>query len=306
MQTIKTENLTWVDVKAPSKEDVKWLGEKFFLHPLVQKEILPPLDYPKIENFDDYFFIVLFYPFFDKETCQNIPFEIDIIVSKNYIITFHDKDIVPLRKIFIKCNLYKNIRDKIFKEDTGLLLYSIIQEILDACFPKMKHIKQNIEEIEKTIYQKESKKYKKTAMQIALVKRDIIGLQQIIELQKMVLQELAKESKKMFSQNLIPYFNRLINTHNYINSILNVHRKTFSALNSTNQSILTNRTNEIVKILTMASIIVLPLSVVASILGMNTKYLPIVGLKGDFWIVLAIMATGILGLIGFFKAKKWI
>ena len=60
MQIIKTEKLTWVDVNAPTEEDVKWLGEKFQFHPLVRKEILPPLDYPKIENFDDYFFIVLF------------------------------------------------------------------------------------------------------------------------------------------------------------------------------------------------------------------------------------------------------
>lgn len=306
MQTIKTENLTWVDVNNPNEEDVKWLGEKFQLHSLVLKEILPPLDYPKIENFGDYFFIVLHYPFFNRETCQNVPLELDIVVAKNYIITFHEKDIVPLRKIFIKCNLYEGIRNKIFKQDTGYLLYSIIQEIFDACFPKMAHIKQNLENIEKIIYQKDYQKYKKATAQIAFAKRDIIGFQQIIELQKMILKELAQESKKIFSPNLVPYFNRLINTHSYINSILTVHNKTLSALDSTNQFILSNRTNEIVKVLTIYSVIILPLSVIANIFGMNTDYLPIIGIKGDFWLIIAIMITSIFGLLGFFKIKKWI
>jgi magnesium transporter len=307
MQTIKTEKLTWVDVNAPTEEDVKCLKEKFQFHPLVRKEILPPLDYPKIENFGDYFFIVLFYPFYDRETCQNIPLELDIIVAKNYIITFHDKDIVPLRKIFIKCNLYENIREKIFKEDTGTLLYSIIQEILDAYIPKISHIKQNLKEIEEAIYEKKYEKDTKTATQIALAKRDIISFQQIIELQKIILIKLVEESKKLFSSNfVVPYFNRLISTHNYINSILTVHRKTLNALNSTNQSIITNKTNEIIKILTIFSVVVLPVSLIANIFGMNTSYFPIVGNKGDFWIIISIITAGMLGLLGFFKIKKWI
>jgi len=310
MQIIKTEKLTWVDVNAPTEEDVKWLGEKFQFHPLVRKEILPPLDYPKIENFDDYFFIVLFYPFYNKEICQNIPLELDIIVAKNYIITFHDKDIVPLRKIFIKCNLYENIREKIFKEYTGTLLYSIIQEILDAYFPKISHIKQNLKEIEEAIYEKEYKKNTKIATKIALIKRDIISFQQIIELQKIILIKLIEESKKLFSsessESIAPYFNRLVTTHNYVNSILTVHYKTLNALNSTYQSIITNRTNEIVKILTIFSVIILPASLLINIFGMNTKHLPIVGINGDFWIIIGIAATGILGLLGFFKMKKWI
>ena len=141
MQTIKTKKITWIEIKKPKNEDIDWLKKKFDLHPLVLKELLPPLDYPRIENFGDYLYIVLFYPFFDRKTFQTIPFELDIIVSKSYIVTSHYKDIVPLKAVFDKCNLYEDLRKEYTDEGTGGLLYQIIRGILEACFPKLGHIK---------------------------------------------------------------------------------------------------------------------------------------------------------------------
>jgi len=303
MQTIKTKNLTWVEIKNPTEEDIEWLKKKFNLHPLVLKDLLPPLDYPKIENFGDYLYIVLFYPFFNRKTFQMIPFELDIIVSKNYIITSHYKDIVPLKAIFDKFNLYEDIKKEYAKEGTGGLLYRIIREILSACFPKLGHIKQDIDDVEKAIYRKE---YKKTTTKISLVKRDIIGFQRIIESQKLVLRNLAKESNDFFPKKLTPYFRNLLNIYEQINSILTTNRKTLEALNSTNQSFLTNRTNEIIKILTIFSVIVFPLTLLAAVFGMNTNYLPFVGSQNDFWIIIGIMMVATIGMLFFFKFKKWV
>ena len=303
MNIIKTKNLIWVDIKQPDQKDIEWLKKKFNLHPLVLKELLPPLDYPKIEDFGDYLYIVLFYPFFNKKTSQTIPFELDIIVSKNYIITSHYKDIVPLKAIFYKCNLYEDIKKEYTKEGPGELLYRIIQKILEACFPKLGHIKQNIDEIEKAIYQK---KYKKTAGEISLVKRDIIGFERIIESQKLIPRNLAKEPREFFSKKLVPYFNNLVNIYEQINGILITNRKTLEALDSTNNSFLTTKTNEIIKILTIFSVIVFPLTLLASIFGMNTSYLPFIGSKVDFWIILGMMLAATIGMLTFFKFKKWI
>jgi len=303
MQIIKWKNLTWVEIKKPTKEDINWLKEKFDLHPLVLKELLPPLDYPKIETFGDYLFIVLFYPFFDRKDFHTVPLELDIIVSKDYIITSHYKDIVPLKAIFDKCNLYPEERENYFKEGTGYLLYAIIQETLNACFPKLGHIKENIDQIEEAIYHK---KYKETVTKISLVKRDIIGFQRTIESQNWVLKELPNKAQGFFSKKLIPYFHNLVSLQNQVYSILITNRKVLSALDSTNQALLTTRTNEIIKILTVFSVIVFPLTLLAAIFGMNTSYLPFVGQKGDFWIIVSIMALGTIGMLAVFKIKKWI
>ena len=303
MNIIQSKKLTWVDVKNPKQEDIEELKKTFNLHPLILKELLPPLNHPKVENFGDYLYIVLFYPFFDKKTYKTIPFELDIIISKDYIITSYYKDIVPLKAIFDKCNLYEDEKEKYMDSGAEELLYVIIREIFNACFPKLDHIKQNIDGVEEKIYRKE---YEKVVNQISLVKRDIIGFQRIIEPQELTLNNLTIESAKIFSKKVLPYFHSLVNLYNRVNDILSNHSKTLDALDSTNESLLTNRTNDIIKLLTIFSVIVFPLTLMASIFGMNTNYLPLVGVKYDFWIIFGIMLLGGGVMLTFFKSKKWL
>lgn len=302
MQIIKAESLSWIDIKEPENGDLAWLKENFELHPLVLKELLPPLDHPKIENFGDYLFIVLFYPFFDRTTSSTVPLEVDFIVSKNYLVTNHYKNIVPLKAIFDKCNLYEEEREE-YMENSAYLLYKIVNEILNACFPKLRHIKQNIDNVEKQIYKSG---YKEAVHQISLIKRDIIGFKRTIELQKLVLKNLVNQIEEIFGKKFIPYFHNLFSTHERINGILLTYDENLKALDSTNQSLLTTRTNEIVKLLTIFSVIVFPLTLLAAIFGMNTTYLPLVGKQGDFWIICAIMVVATCFMLAFFKKKQWL
>jgi magnesium transporter len=302
-QIIRWKNLTWVEIKKPEEEDIKWLREKFNLHPLVLKELLPDLDYPKVEVFDDYLFVVVFYPFFDRKDFHTIPLELDIIVSKDYIITTHSKDIVPLKAIFDKCNLYEEERARYCGEGTGYLLYTILQGILNACFPKLSHIKENIDKIEEAIYQK---KYRETVNKISLVKRDIIGFQRTIESQNWVMKELPEIAKDFFGKGIVPYFHNIANLQDQVYRILLTNKKVLSALDATNEALLTTRINEIIKVLTVFSVIVFPLTLLAAIFGMNTSYLPFVGSRYDFWIIMGIMVVGTIGMLFYFKAKKWI
>lgn len=303
MRKIKFKKLTWIDIKAPTQEDLQWVKENFKLHPLVLKELLPHIDYPKIEKYDDYLFIVLFYPFFDKETFRTIPFELDIIISKKYIITSHYKDIVPLQAIFNKCNLYDDLKEEYSDEGTGELLYRIIREILLACLPKLGHIKQNIDKVEQHIFQKEQRK---SVNEISLIQRDIIGFQRIIQPQQLVLKNLAEESEKFFGKKFVPYFNNILNLYEQIKNLIDTRAQTLAALEQTNQSLLTTRTNEIIRLLTIFSVIVFPLTLLAALFGMNTVHLPIVGMKYDFWIISGIMLLGALVMLWLFKRKKWL
>ena len=303
MQVIKTKKLTWIDIKNPSKKDLEWLRRNYNLHPLVLEQLLPDLDYPRVENFGDYIFLVLFYPFFERTTFQTIPFELDIIVSKKYIITAHPKDIVPLKAIFDKCNLYEEERDKYTKNGPGGLLYFIIEELLNAYFPKLKHIKQNIDKIERLIYEKE---YQKAVREISLVRRDLIGFQRIVESQRLAFKTLAEDEQTFFEKKLRPYFNELWRLHNQIEHIVLTNQKTLDALSVTNESLLTNWTNKIIKTLTIFSVIVFPLTLLAAVFGMNTSYLPFVGRTDDFWIITGIMAAGTTLMLLIFKLKKWI
>ncbi|MCL5011015.1 MAG: magnesium transporter CorA family protein [Patescibacteria group bacterium] len=303
MNIIRTKNLTWIDIKDPAKEDLQSLKQNYDLHPLVLKEILPRLDYPKMENFSDYLFLVIFYPFFDKETSSTVPFELDIIVGKDFIITNHYRDIMPLSALFHKCNLYPEQMQELCAEGPGGLLYRIVNEIMLACFPKLSHIKQNIDEIEKIIFKKQNK----TAVsQISLVKRDLIGFERIIEPQKLVLQNLVQECKTFFPSHLLPYFHNLNNTYEQVRSILETNKNTLSAMETTSQSLIDTHTNEIMKALTVFLVLMYPFSLVADIFSMNGQFLQWTASPQDFWKVYGLMFMGFVTILIVFKKKKWL
>lgn len=303
MQIIEGEKLTWIELQKPTQADIEWIGEKFKLHPLVLKELLPPLDQPKLEEFDDYLFIVLFYPFFNPETQETIPLELDIIAGKDYLITNHYRSIVPLKAIFDRCNIFEDVRKQYTDEGPAELVYRIINEVLLACFPKLTSIGKKIDSIEKEVF---AGYYKKAVKDIAFLQRDIIDFGRIMAPQRLALEKLPQAIKALFGKKPLPYFHALLGSYERIRTILQTHQETLSSLDSTNQSLLSTRTNEIIKLLTIFSVIVFPLTLLAGIFGMNTKYLPFVGWPGDFWIITGIMAIGVIIMIAFFKKKKWI
>jgi magnesium transporter len=303
MYTIKFDNFTWIDLKNPQPQDATWLQSQFRLHPLVLKELLPPLDHPKIENFGDYLSLVIFYPFFDKKNYCTLPLELDIIIGQNFIVTSHYQDIVPLKAIFDQCNLYEEVRKECSKNGPVEILYRVLREIMLACFPKLNHIKKNIEGIEELIYQGS---YQKAVAQISLVRRDIIGFQKIMEPQYLVFKNLAQEAENTFNKDLIPYFHSLLNLYDQAKNMLEMNDRTLSSLDSTNQSLLSTRTNEIIKWLTILSVIVYPFTLVSDILSMNGQYLNWSASPETFWPIFLGMFSGSALILIFFKRKKWV
>jgi magnesium transporter len=300
---IKFPTFDWIDIKNPTVEDCDFLTASFHLHPLVAKEILPQLDHPKVENFGNYISLVIFYPFFDKKSFCTVPFELDIIAGRDFIITNHYQDLVPLKIIFDQCNLYEETRYEYSRGGPGEVLYRVLREILMACFPKLNHIGRNIEEIESLIYKGE---YRQAVGRISLARRDIIGFQRIMQPQHLVMKNLAREAEVFFRKELLPYFHSLITLQEQVNAILETNDRVLSSLESTNQSLLNDRINNIIKVLTIFSVIVFPLMLFPSLFSMNISSLPLSSHPKGFLLVLGLMLAGCLTAIAVFKRKKWI
>ncbi|MDD5750049.1 MAG: CorA family divalent cation transporter [Candidatus Pacebacteria bacterium] len=303
LNVIRAKHTTWVDIKGPTEKDLEWLEGNFTFHPLVLKELMPQLDYPKIEQFGRYLFLVLFYPFYDARNFRTVPLELDIIVAKNYIITNHYKDIVPLKAIFDKCNLYEDIREEYTKKGTHDLLYRIVNEVLQASFPKLSHIKQNLDELESAIY---SEQYKESVQRISLIRRDIIGFQRIIEPQGLVLNSLIEKADSFFDIEITPYLHSLLNSHNQINTILKTQTKTLDALDATNQSLIDTRTNTIMKALTIFLVLLYPFSFFSDIFSMTGQFLKFTLQPRYFWLVYGVMFAGFFTILAVLKKKKWL
>jgi magnesium transporter len=300
---VKGPKVTWVDIQNPTREDIQYLQENFRLHPLVLDEIIPPSWRTKVDVYPNYLFAIVYYPVYNKIKKETRPRELDIIITRDVIITSHYNSIVPVKSLFDAINMYQDAKNEFLNQGTGHLLYYILNEFWESCLLKLSRINRKLDDVEKAIFEG---KEKEMLYEISVVKADIIDFWRIIGPQGDVLESLRKEGTKFFGEEMEHYFSHLIGDWSQAKNDLATYRETIRALEETNNSLLTNKTNEIVKLLTFFSVIVFPLTLLAAIFGMNTEYLPFVGRSGDFWIITGIMATGVIAMIGFFRHKKWL
>tara|TARA_Y100000310_G_scaffold341849_1_gene442450 strand:- start:7060 stop:7974 length:915 start_codon:yes stop_codon:yes gene_type:complete len=300
---IEYQGVTWVDIQNPTKEDVEYLRKNFEFHPLVLDRVLPPSWSTTVEHFTSHLFLALFFPIYSKERKETRPRELDIIVTKNILVTAHYNSILPLKSLFDSCNLYEESKKKYMRQDAGLLLYNLLHKIWEDAGAKVSKIEKKLTRIEESIFEGREREM---LSEISFVKADIINFWRIVRPQKGIVTSLKDITPEFFQKEYLPYFSHLRNHWARTMSTLITAKETIVSLEETNNALLTDKTNQIVKLLTIFAVIVFPLTLISSIFGMNTKVLPLVGLPGDFWIITAIMAVGTLFMIAFFKKKRWL
>jgi magnesium transporter len=303
MQIIKHNNLIWVDINNPDKKDIDYLKENFLFNSFTLNELQMPTVRPKVEEYDKYLFMVLHFPIFIKRQKRTFSREIDILITDNAVVTIHYEGVEPLQMLIDKCSLKGVEKEKIMGRTAGYLMYQIIEELFDFSFREIDHIQKKIDEIEGKMFRNAEQKI---IEDISIVRRDIANFIRTVKPQDTILKSLAARGPVFFGDQMKPYFTDMIGDYTRVINALENHKEIIEALQDTNESLLTTRTNEIMKVLTLFAVIVFPLTLVAAIFGMNTETLPIVGLKNDFWFVMGIMVIATLIMFGYFKIKKWL
>ncbi len=299
---IKGPKITWVDIQDPTKEDVMYLKKRFKVHPLVLGELIPPGHRPKVEHEQDYLFMSFYYPVYSKEKRETRSRELDIIVTRDTIITSHYHSILPLKALFDSCNLYKEARGTYMSKSSGYLLFYILNGFWRNCLTKLERADKRLDFIEKEIFRG---KEKEMVREISYVKTDAINFLRIIEPQKAILESLEVEGASFFGPELTPYFTDILGLYGQAWNELKTYKETILNLEKTNQSLLSTKTNEIIKILTVFSIIVLPLTLIASLWGMNVN-IPLQGSPWGFWFIMGMMIFVMVFMFAYFRKKKWI
>lgn len=299
---IKGPKVTWVDIQNPTKTDIRYLKRKFNFHPLVLGELTTSGHRPKVEHHDDYLFMTIYYPVHSRKKRETRGREIDIIVTKDVLITSHYLSILPLKNLLEVCRRYRKARKNYMGAGPGQLLFHILNSLWYSCFIKLERIDNRLDEIEKDIFKG---KEKEMVLEISLVKTDIINFWRIVEPQEEILESLEKAGVVFFGRTLAPYFSDLLGTYAQTKNALQSYKETILALEETNQSLLSTKINEIMRILTVFSVILLPLTLIASIWGMNVR-LPLGSSPNGFWILSGVMVILIGVLITFFYKKKWL
>jgi len=290
--------LLWLDIENPSQTNMQFLLDHFHFHPLDIEDCLSVIERPKLDEYDDYFFLVLHIPLFIKQTRRLVPFTVNIFIGNNFIVTVHQGQCKAID------NTYENLKEDfgILAKGSGYLLHRVIDALIDYNFPILNKIYRNIQNVEDDIFRKPSTKNVRT---ILLIRTNILTFRNIIFPQRKLLKTLEIKDMDFLIGALEVYFSDLVDHIEKIWDTLENYKELVEGVHEAHQSLLSNKINDIMRILTIFSVVILPLTLISGIYGMNIG-LPFMDFPGAFFIILAAMVAISIGMIIYFKFKDWV
>src|SRR2546423_3472151 len=302
VETVETDGLRWIHIERPRAIDRAWLEEHFDFHPLDYEDVFSRNQRPKIDEYDDYLFIVLHFPRFDKQVGRLNAAELDLFVGRDFVITLPNEPLQQLEYLFERCRSNPEFRESLFSKGAGYLLYRIVDDSVDASFPMLRKMGNKLEHLEQGIFEGRSKEI---VRDLSNVKQEIINFRKIVRPQRAVIADLERTKARYIADDLDIYFDDINDASERIWQMLEGFKETAEALEDTNESVLTHQLNDVLRVLTVLTVVFLPLTLVAGIWGMNTG-VPGQGNIGAFWIIVSVMVVMLLGMLAFARRRGWL
>ena len=302
IESLTWGDLTWVNIERPTEKETEYLAQNYPFHPLDLDDCLSRVQRPKIDVYKDYLFLVFHFPVFIKEARVTNPSQLSVFIGENFLITLHKGDLKPLVKLFRDCQLREESQEENFSQGSGYLLYRITDRLVDYCFPILNRVVDNIEDVEDNIFSENARGAIKA---LSALRRDIISFRRIIWPMRAVLGSLEPKIRSFTKMDLTVYFGDMVDHVDKIWDALDEYKEVIEGLNDTYDSLATNRTNDVMRMLTVIATILLPITVIASLYGMNIP-LPFQNSSFSLLFVFLIIAVFIGGMLLFFRRKHLI
>ncbi len=301
-EIIESSGLRWIHIEEPRQADREWLEKHFNFHPLDFEDVYSRNQRPKLDSYDDYIFIVLHFPIFEKSTGRLLSAELDLFIGPDYLITLPDTPLPPLNAMFERLRDRDELREQNFSKGSGYLLYKIVDANVDASFPMLRKMGNKLDRLEDDIFEGRSSEI---VRELSNAKQEIINFRKIVRPQRAVLRDLERTKQRYLAEELEIYFDDISDAAERIWDTLENYKEVVEALESTNESVLSHRLNDSFRVLTAASVILLPLTLIASIFGMNVHF-PGEGETITFFAILGLMALLLLALVIVFRRRGWL
>src|SRR5919198_248385 len=304
IEQIDAEGLRWVNIEQPGTPERGWLEEHFDFHALDLEDVLSRNQRPKIDTYDDYLFIVLHFPIFDPSVGRLGAGELDLFVGPGFLVSIPNQPIQPVEYLFERCRQKEELREQLFSRGSGYLLYRLVDDGFDYCFPMLRKIGNKLDALEVEIFEGRSDEI---VRDISNVKQEIINFRKVIRPQRPVLKDLEKVKQRYLApdMDLEIYFDDIVDAQERIWDMLENYKEVVEALEDTNESVISHRVNDILRVLTVISVTLLPLTLLASVFGMNVR-VPGQNAIGAFWIVLGLMVAMLISLLFLFRRRGWL
>jgi magnesium transporter len=303
MESVTWGDITWINIEPPTERETEYLAQHYPFHPLDLDDCLSRIQRPKIDEYKDYLFLVLHFPVFNPEARVTNPSQLSVFIGEKYIITLHKGELKPIVALFRDCELNEDTREEHFSQGTSYLLYRIIDRLVDYCLPIINKISANIEKTEDDMFK--SRKMPGAIGEISMLRRDVIAFRRIIWPLRAVVATLEPKVRRFTSMDLVPYFGDMIDHVDKIWDALDEFKEIIEGLNDTHDSLATNRTNEVMRMLTIIATVLLPLTLLAGIYGMNVP-LPFQESHYSFILIFIVWVIIVTAMLYIFRRNRWI
>lgn len=301
MRQISWNGLTWIDIPQPTPSDTQYLAQHYPFHPLDLDDTLSRIQRSKIDVYRDYLFVVLHFPVINQENRVTVPSQVCMFIGRDYLITVHAGDLKPLTSLFRECQASEQARQETMLT-SGYLLYRLVDKLIDSCLPILNKIMEDIELVEDDLFDETTPV---PIQDLSEVRRDVISYRRIASPLRSVVASLERRTQPFVQEDMEVYWGDVNDHMDKIVETLDEGKEIIEGLSDTGSTLATHHTNEIIRVLTIISTIMLPLTLLASIYGMNIV-LPGSDLPYFFLIVIVLMLAVIGGMLGFFRHHHWI
>ncbi len=301
---LQAAGLTWIHIDRPDAESAQDLADRFGWHPLDVEDILSKRQRPKIDEYPEegYLFAVLHFPVYDKAIQRLNAAELDIVLGPDYLVTLPNVELLPVTRLFRRVSEDEAFREQMFAKGSGRLLYEVLDDLFDYCFPILDKIGHKLDRVEDEMFEGRAED---VVRDLSNVKQEIISYRKIIKPERSTLRLLERRVEQFLPDELDLYFDDIVDAAERVWDLLDNFKEVVEALESTNESVISHRQNDVLRLLTIISVTMLPLTLITGVFGMNVDY-PGEGTHAAFWIILAALGATLGGMLGFFRYKRWI
>jgi magnesium transporter len=289
----------WWDLNESTADETQVLSEHFHFHPLAIEDCISDVHHPKLDYYDTYLYMVVHGVDVDRtKELGFAPKELDIFLGKNYLLTFHRKEARSITEVLRRCKE----KTPIFEYGLDFVLYTILDLMINNYMPVIESIEEELDECEDALFEDPNPA---VLRRILTLKRTLMRLKRTIFPQREVINHLARNEYQFIQPKTQAYFRDVYDMIYRIAEMVESFRDLSSALVETYLSTISNRLNEVVKVLTLFATIFMSLSVITGIYGMNFAHMPELQWRYGYFFTLGLMGVVAVALMIYFRHKKW-
>ncbi len=301
--SLTCHDVSWTNIVHPTPVDIQALGDRFpAFHSLNLQDCLTELEYPKIDHRDSYLFLVVQMPFWDEKDKVYRPGEVDIFIAHGVLVTAHHNELPGLADMFRAAEEDEEKRAEWMGGGASPLLYQLLNRLVDDCFPMVHTTNDSLRHIEEGLFHTNTQHL---LTEIAVLRRQIIVLRAIFKALQNILDMLIRGSWSFIQEHLDPYWGDINDHLAQLCSLMDQYAEEIDGLSDTLDTLASHRIDEVVRLLTVTTVLTLPVTLLATIFGMNVR-MPFADHPLLFFTIVIVGVIATIWLVWYLRNKQWL